>query len=189
MSEQLPEPEKDEPMLSRGQYSRAVVSPSGELFETLAQMPNPVGRPSDFDPDYHPEHALGMAAEGYSYGMIASVFGVVIQTLYNWRDNHPEMAAIWPLLKSKRRAAIEFQALRNVKGENSSKTAHGMLAQMDRYDEDGEKQDGDEYLDPRVHKVENDEATAGALNSIADALAAQAGMTLKTRKGEDDAVS
>ena len=183
MSKPLPETPEDElPSAEISVYERSVVYPDGQLGVALASLPSPAGRPTKFDPDHHPEHALAMAAEGYSYGMIASVFEVVVATLYNWRDKHPEFKAVWPMLKSKRRSAIELEALRNVRGLNTSKTAHGMLAQMDRYEQEESRDDeGKEYLDPRIHKVENDTQTTNALANIANALADQAGMTLKTR--------
>ena len=187
MGKPLPDVEEQtlpEPELSI--YERVIVRPDGGTHTAMAAMPNPAGRPSKFNPEHHPIHALGMAAEGFSIGMIACVFDVEPKTMYNWRDKHPEMGEIWPLLSKKRRAAIEYQALRNAKGENSSKSAHGMLAQMDRYDEEhGTRPEGSEYLDPRVHKVENDKGTVDALSAIAAQLAAQQGMTLKTRETEE----
>ncbi len=49
----------------------------------------PAGRPSEYKPEYV-EQVFKLALLGATDEEMASIFGVVIQTLYNWDEAHPE---------------------------------------------------------------------------------------------------
>lgn len=49
----------------------------------------PVGRPSSYDPSYC-DKVIEWAAEGWSVAEMAAAIGVSKQTVYNWKDAHPE---------------------------------------------------------------------------------------------------
>lgn len=55
-------------------------------------MPNPVGRPSKYDPAYC-ERVIELGRLGKSPAQIAADIGVAKQTLANWGEAHPEFLA------------------------------------------------------------------------------------------------
>lgn len=49
----------------------------------------PVGRPSKYDPAFHPAWAEKLAKLGATDEDVASAFDISVATLYNWRNEHP----------------------------------------------------------------------------------------------------
>lgn len=47
------------------------------------------GRPTDYKPEYC-EQVIEWGKQGKSWTWIAAELGVIRQTLYNWKDEHPE---------------------------------------------------------------------------------------------------
>lgn len=52
------------------------------------------GRPTDYRAEFC-ERIIAMGAEGKGVAEWASAFGVTKQTVYNWRDAHPEFLAAY----------------------------------------------------------------------------------------------
>ena len=52
-----------------------------------------VGRPTKYDPQYHPEKVEILAAEGKILKEIAKEFQVNVSTITEWKQNHEEFSA------------------------------------------------------------------------------------------------
>lgn len=52
---------------------------------------NPVGRPTDYKPEYC-ELVIALGKEGKSHTQIAAALDVAKSTLYLWKDTHPEFS-------------------------------------------------------------------------------------------------
>ena len=50
---------------------------------------NPVGRPTDYKPEYC-ERVVELGKEGFSHAQIAAELDVCRNTLYNWANDNPE---------------------------------------------------------------------------------------------------
>jgi hypothetical protein len=50
----------------------------------------PAGRPTKYDPDYHPEHAYKLGLLSHTDEEIAAFFEIDITTFYRWQEQHPE---------------------------------------------------------------------------------------------------
>ena len=50
------------------------------------------GRPTDYDPEYHPEKAGGLALLGCTDEEIAKFLDINPDTLYEWKKRHPEFS-------------------------------------------------------------------------------------------------
>lgn len=48
------------------------------------------GRPTKFDPEYHPEHARKLSLLGFTDEKLAEFFEIDVATLYRWKEKHPE---------------------------------------------------------------------------------------------------
>ena len=50
----------------------------------------PAGRPTKYDPDYHPEHAYKLALLSHTDEEIAAFFEIDVVTFYRWQERHDE---------------------------------------------------------------------------------------------------
>jgi hypothetical protein len=50
----------------------------------------PAGRPTKYDPDYHPEHAYKLALLSHTGEEIAAFFEIDVVTFYRWQVRHDE---------------------------------------------------------------------------------------------------
>jgi hypothetical protein len=50
---------------------------------------NKGGRPSLYDPDYHPKKVVGYCLLGLTNEQIAGVFDIAVSTLYEWQKEYP----------------------------------------------------------------------------------------------------
>lgn len=55
-------------------------------------MAHPGGRPTKYDPKYHPRWARGLLLRGATVEEIADEMGVALSTIYKWRETHPEFS-------------------------------------------------------------------------------------------------
>ncbi|KAB1228461.1 terminase [Chryseobacterium viscerum] len=53
---------------------------------------NKGGRPSLYDPFYHPKKVLGYCLLGLTNEQIAGVFDIAVSTLYEWQKEYPEFS-------------------------------------------------------------------------------------------------
>jgi len=72
----------------------------------------PVGRPTDFKPEYG-EEILNTMATGLSLAAAAADLGIHRQRVYEWVDKHPEFADTIKLAQSKRQAFLERRLLKD----------------------------------------------------------------------------
>jgi len=52
----------------------------------------PAGRPSKYDPSYHPEHAYKLALLSHTDEEMAAFFEISTDTFYEWKRRHPEFS-------------------------------------------------------------------------------------------------
>jgi hypothetical protein len=52
----------------------------------------PAGRPTKYDPDYHPEHAYKLGLLSHTDEEIAAFFEISTDTYYEWKRRHPEFS-------------------------------------------------------------------------------------------------
>lgn len=71
----------------------------------------PVGRPTDYKPQYA-EEILSLMAEGLSLAAAAAELGIHRQRVYEWEERHPEFADTIKLARSKRQLFLERRLLR-----------------------------------------------------------------------------
>lgn len=50
----------------------------------------PAGRPTKYDPEFHPNRYIELSKEGWSQKEIACDFEVMVSTVHNWMQEHPE---------------------------------------------------------------------------------------------------
>jgi hypothetical protein len=50
----------------------------------------PAGRPSKYDPSYHPEHAYKLALLSHTDEEMAAFFEIDVVTFYRWQERHDE---------------------------------------------------------------------------------------------------
>ena len=50
----------------------------------------PAGRPTKYDPDYHPKHAYKLALLSHTDEEIAAFFEIDVVTFYRWQERHDE---------------------------------------------------------------------------------------------------
>ena len=55
---------------------------------TAEHTPNPVGRPTKYDPAFHPVWAEKLAKLGATDEDIAEALDICVATLYNWKNEH-----------------------------------------------------------------------------------------------------
>lgn len=70
----------------------------------------PVGRPTDYKPQYA-EEILSLMAEGLSLAAAAAELGIHRQRVYEWEERHPEFADTIKLARSKRQLFLERRLL------------------------------------------------------------------------------
>lgn len=174
--------ENNESFIVTPRWTKFITRPDGQTVECINISPAPGGRPSLFDPDYHPQAMLEMANEGFSFNMMSVALGVTRKTLYNWCDAHPDLISKAHLNRV-RRSSLELSATRNTQGTNKSKTAFAMLERVIDFNDDDEL-DGDEY---KINDAETGAKVADALTGIAAHFAAQAEvLDLKKSRDDDD---
>lgn len=140
--------------------------PNGEVVETLPYTPNRVGRPSFFNPDYHPAKALEWASNGYTIGMIAARFGVSRTCFEKWLDRDDRMGGMRRELYNQRRAHLEAHAMRADQGLNKSRSVETRLARL-RYG----GPEGHEYMDPSKTQIDLGDKTGDRLSNAMGKMA------------------
>src|SRR5690348_4908061 len=50
------------------------------------------GRPTKYDPSYHPKTAIKLALTGFTNDQMADFFEVNVDTIHEWRKKHPEFS-------------------------------------------------------------------------------------------------
>lgn len=56
-------------------------------------MANPVGRPTDYNPEFHPQEIIRlMKEEGLTDVEVAVRWDIVVETLWEWKQSHPEFS-------------------------------------------------------------------------------------------------
>lgn len=53
---------------------------------------NKGGRPTKYDPDFHPKKVVGYCLLGLTDEQIAGVFDIAVSTFYEWKLNYPEFS-------------------------------------------------------------------------------------------------
>ncbi|ROI05462.1 terminase [Chryseobacterium sp. G0240] len=53
---------------------------------------NKGGRPTKYDPDFHPKKVVGYCLLGLTDEQIAGVFEIAVSTLYEWKLNYPQFS-------------------------------------------------------------------------------------------------
>ena len=53
---------------------------------------NTVGRPTKYDPEYHPKKVVGYCLLGLTDEQIAGLFDIATSTLYEWKKTYPEFS-------------------------------------------------------------------------------------------------
>lgn len=48
------------------------------------------GKPTKYKPEFHPESFIALSRQGKSICQIASIWNVSRDTIYEWRNKHPE---------------------------------------------------------------------------------------------------
>ena len=76
---------------------------------------HPGGRPSKYRPEFA-EQARKLCLIGATDVQIADFFGVIVQTLFNWRAEHPEFLEATKSGKSKHDQEVEDSLLHRAKG-------------------------------------------------------------------------
>jgi len=155
-----------------------VTYPDGTTAKVVRTQENPQGRPSMFNPDYHPQKAMELAQEGFSFTMIASVFGITRKTLYEWMKKHDDVMDRAKLYRA-RRTHLEAIALDHFRGNVKNPSVLRVLANLTDYD--AEAEEGSEYghSDDRQATEQTDR-----LAIIAEKLREQAGV-LNLRASKD----
>lgn len=52
----------------------------------------PMGRPTKYDPGYHPMEAVNLMAEGKHLASVAAHFNISKSTLFEWIERHPDFS-------------------------------------------------------------------------------------------------
>ena len=130
-------------------------------------QPSTGGRPTTYDPTWHPEMAKRMGMRGYSFTQIAVCFKVKPRTLDDWADRHPEFCEAYEEAYNLRYSFVEANVAGDIMGRpNKGMTgaAVSILGNMKRKAEMGH-----EYRAPKdePEKVEEDE-TSGIAAVMAD---------------------
>jgi len=53
---------------------------------------HPGGRPSKYDPSYHPARLIELGEEGLSFAAVAGDFRISRETIYDWAEKFPEFS-------------------------------------------------------------------------------------------------
>ena len=118
------------------------------------------GRPSKYDPEIHIPLVKSLFAKGYSVRAVAAKMGLVNQTLYNWRDRHPDFAEAMEIGQGLGMAMYE-DFLRET-AENNTGSASATIFAVKNKNPD-EWKDKHEVEQTTTHKVVSADALADLL--------------------------
>jgi hypothetical protein len=93
------------------------------------------GRPTDYDPDFHPQEIVKlMRDEGLTDVEVAERWDVVVETLWEWKQVHPEFSKASTRARQYRKAwwlAKGKQGLFTGEGEKFDSRLFGMMMKYD----------------------------------------------------------
>lgn len=122
----------------------------------------PVGRPTDFKPQYA-EEILALMATGLSLAAAAAELGFHRQRVYEWVEKHPEFADTIKLAKSKRQLFLERRLLSADAGPVVTSTIFALKNAA-----------GDDWRDKQEHELTGKDGGPIETRNLSDSARAKA---------------
>src|SRR5690349_15531631 len=95
----------------------------------------PGGRPTDYDPNFHPNEIIRlMRDEGWTDVEVARAWDIVVETLWEWRQVHPEFSKASTRARQYRKAwwlAKGREGMFTSEGEKFDSRLYGMMMKYD----------------------------------------------------------
>lgn len=98
-------------------------------------MSAPVGRPSNYNPEFHPQEIIKLMKEqGYTSVQVVRDWEIDISTLHEWLSVHPEFSKAYTRAKQYRRAWWVDQGQRGLFTYDDQKFDSRLFGMMMKYD-------------------------------------------------------
>lgn len=95
----------------------------------------PAGRPTDYNPEFHPQEIIRlMRDEGLTDVEVAALWDVVVETLWEWRQVHPEFSKACTRARQYRKAWWIAKGRKGMLTSSDERFDSRLFAMMMKYD-------------------------------------------------------
>ena len=88
----------------------------------MTEEKNLGGRPTKYNPDYHPKKVIGYCLLGLTDEQIAGIFEIAVSTLYEWKKEFPEFSEAIKNGKEEADVKIAASLYKRATGHKEKKT-------------------------------------------------------------------